>query len=53
MRKFFAILFSIFLVFPMLLASQTAISAATWALDRQFYIDTLDNPEVYSTFAMR
>jgi len=49
MRKFFAILFSIFLVFPMLLAAQTATSAATWALDRQFYIDTLDNPGVYTT----
>jgi hypothetical protein len=31
----------------MLLAGQAAISTVTWLLDRQFYIDALDNEEVY------
>jgi hypothetical protein len=47
MRKLLALLFSICLVFPLLLASLTALSTISWALDRQFYTDTLDNEAVY------
>ncbi len=47
MRKLIAVLFTLCLVFPLLLASQTAISAASWALNEQFYIDALDNEDVY------
>jgi hypothetical protein len=47
MRKFLAIIFTICLVFPMLLASQVALSTATWALDRRFYIETLENERLY------
>ena len=47
MRKLLAILFSICLVFPLLLASLTALSTLSWTLDRQFYTDTLDNEAVY------
>jgi hypothetical protein len=49
MRKFIAIFLVIFLVFPLLLSAQAAISVTSWALDRQFYIDTLDQPQIYST----
>ena len=47
MRKLLAIFLSICLVFPLLLASLTALSTISWALDRQFYTDTLDNETVY------
>jgi len=48
MRKFFAIIFFIILVFPLIFGTQTAISVVTWALDRDFYIETFDQPEVYA-----
>lgn len=48
MRKFFAIVFFLILVLPLLLGAQTAISVITWALDRDFYIETLDQPQVYA-----
>ena len=48
MRKFFAIIFFIILAFPLIFGAQTAISVVTWALDRDFYIETLDQPEVYA-----
>ena len=35
------------LVFPLLLASQVTVGTASWVLDRQFYIDALDNEQVY------
>ena len=47
MRKLIAVLFTICLVFPLLLASLTAFSTISWALDRTFYIDTLDQDQVY------
>jgi len=50
MRKFVAILLAIFLVFPLLLSAQAAVSVTSWVLDRQFYIDALDQPQVYTTF---
>lgn len=50
MRKFIAILFTIFLVFPLLLSAQATTSVTSWALDRQFYIDALDQPQVYAAF---
>lgn len=49
MRKFIAILLTISLVFPLLLSAQAVISVTSWALDRQFYIDALDQPQVYET----
>lgn len=49
MRKFIAILLVIFLVFPLLLSAQAAVSVSSWALDRQFYIDVLGQEQVYST----
>ncbi len=48
MRKFIAILLTIVLVFPLLLSAQAAVSVTSWALDRQFYIDALDQPQVYA-----
>ncbi|MCD6577319.1 MAG: hypothetical protein J7K66_04810 [Anaerolineaceae bacterium] len=48
MRKFISILLTIFLVFPLLLSAQAAISITSWALDRQFYIDALAQPQVTS-----
>ncbi|MCD6356495.1 MAG: hypothetical protein J7L66_04330 [Anaerolineaceae bacterium] len=49
MRKFIAVLFCLFLVFPLILAAQTTTSVISWALDKQFYIDVLNNPRVYET----
>ncbi len=51
MRKLFAIIFFIILVFPLLFAAMTAVSVVTWALDRDFYIETLDQPEVYAALS--
>lgn len=34
-------------MFPLLLASQVSASAATWMLNRQFYIDALSNDHIY------
>jgi hypothetical protein len=50
MRKFIAILLSIFLVFPLLLSAQASVSVTSWALDRQFYMDTLDQPQIYAAY---
>jgi len=47
MRKLIAVIFTICLVFPLLVASLTALSTISWALDRQFYTDALDNEAVY------
>lgn len=47
MRKLLAIILTICIVFPLVLASQAAISTTTWMLDRQFYIDALNNEQVY------
>jgi hypothetical protein len=47
MRKLIAVIFAICLAIPLLFVSQIAISTATWALDEQFYVDSLDNESVY------
>jgi hypothetical protein len=47
MRKLIAVLLTICLVFPLLLASLTAFSTISWALDRTFYTDALDQDQVY------
>lgn len=47
MRKLIAILLIISVVFPLLLASQAAVSTVSWLLDRQFYINALNNEQVY------
>ena len=47
MRKIIAFIFTICLVFPLLVASLTALSTISWALDRQFYTDALDQEAVY------
>ncbi len=49
MRKFIALLLTISLVFPLVLSAQAVISVTSWALDRQFYIDALNQPQVYET----
>jgi len=49
MRKLIAIILAISLVFPLLLSAQSAVSITSWALDRQFYIDALDQPKIYSS----
>jgi hypothetical protein len=48
MRKLFAIIFFIILVLPLIFGAQTAISVITWALDRDFYTEILDQPQAYS-----
>jgi hypothetical protein len=48
MRKIFAIFFFLILVFPLLFAAQISISVISWALDRDFYATTLDQPVVYT-----
>ncbi|HUV15807.1 MAG TPA: hypothetical protein VMW28_04510 [Pelolinea sp.] len=47
MRKFLALVFTIILVFPLVLSAQALISVGTFILDRQFYIDALDNDAAY------
>jgi hypothetical protein len=49
MRKLVAIVFSAVLVIPLLLSTQVLVSVGSFALDRQFYINTLDNENVYDT----
>jgi hypothetical protein len=49
MRKLAAIIFSAVLVIPLLLSTQVLVSVGSFALDRQFYINTLDNENVYDT----
>ena len=50
MRKLIAVIFTICLVFPLLVASLTAFSTISWALDRTFYTDALDQDQVYQAF---
>ncbi len=47
MRKLIAVIFALCLVFPFLLASQVTIGAASWILDEQFYVNALDDENVY------
>jgi len=49
MRKLIVIILAITLVFPLLLSAQAVVSVSSWALDRQFYIDALDQPKIFST----
>ena len=41
MRKFLSGILFVILVFPLMLGAMTTISVTSWALDRQFYIETL------------
>jgi len=50
MRKFFAGVFSFIIVFPLLLSAMAVISVTTFALDQDFYLNALDQPQVYETF---
>jgi hypothetical protein len=50
LRKLIAFILTLSLAFPLLLASQLTVSTVSWALDRQFYIDALDNEDVYQAF---
>ena len=50
MRKLIAVILTICLVFPLLLASLTAFSTISWALDRTFYTGALDQDQVYQAF---
>lgn len=50
MRKIIALVFAVIIVFPLLLSALVVTSISTWMLDRQFYIDTLSQPQVYSVF---
>lgn len=47
MRKLLALLLSICIVIPLVLASLTAAGTLSWALDRQFYMDALDQDAFY------
>ena len=46
MRKLIAIILTISVVIPLLLSAGIAVSAASWALDRHFYIDAFSQPQV-------
>ncbi len=46
MRKFLGVLFTVVLVFPLILSTLVIYSLSTWAMDRKLYIDTLSSPEV-------
>jgi len=46
MRKFFGVLFTVILVFPLIFSTLLIYSLSTWAVDRNLYIDTLISPEV-------
>jgi hypothetical protein len=48
LRKLIALFLTISLVFPLLLGTQAVMSVSSWALDRQFYIDTMNQEQVYS-----
>ncbi|MCJ7519350.1 MAG: hypothetical protein MUO42_06730 [Anaerolineaceae bacterium] len=49
MRKFLAFLLTLALVFPLILAAQTLVSINSFILDRNFYIQTMDNDQVYES----
>ncbi len=46
MRKLLALILVVALVFPLLLASQLSIAAISWALDRQFYTNALQDAQI-------
>ncbi len=47
MRKLIALFLIVVLVFPLTLATLTAISVSTWVLDRSFYEDLLGDTRLY------
>ena len=49
MRKFLAFLLTLALVFPLILAALTLVSVNSFILDRNFYIQTIDNEQVYES----
>ncbi len=48
MRKVIASFFAVCLVIPLIFSSLALISVLSWAFDRQFYINSLDNEQVYN-----
>lgn len=49
MRKLLALLITLALVFPLILAAQALVSVNSFILDRNFYIQTLDSDQVYES----
>ncbi len=48
MRKFLGVLFTIFLVFPLITISLSIYSLSTWVFDRDFYIAAFNSDEIQS-----
>jgi len=53
MRRILAITFTILIVFPLVLTAQFSVSAVTFALDREFYIEALGSDLVYESVMER
>ncbi len=49
MRKIIALLITLALVFPLILAAQALVSVNSFVLDRNFYIQALDSDQVYES----
>jgi hypothetical protein len=49
MRKLLALLITLALVFPFILSAQVLFSVNSFILDRNFYLQTLDNNQVYES----
>ena len=49
MRRILAVIFTILIVFPLILAAQISVSAISFALDREFFIEALSDDLVYET----
>jgi hypothetical protein len=47
LRKLIALLLLIVLVWPLAFATLTLLSINSWVLDRNFYVDLLDDPRLY------
>jgi hypothetical protein len=47
LRKVIALLLVIFLVWPLIFTTLIMISINSWALDRNFYVNLLDSPNLY------
>jgi uncharacterized membrane protein len=47
LRKVIALLLVIFLVLPLIFTTLIMISINSWVLDRNFYVNLLDNPNLY------
>lgn len=49
-RRIVAVIIFVVLIFPCGLAALYALSVASWALNRDFYVDILDDPALYEAF---